>query len=63
MPLLEQIFGMVIEIFGFLNLFGNFFPLVINWARHIPVLSTVLNLPGVSQVADSISGARSGPWV
>ena len=30
-------FGVAMEIFGFLNLFGNFFPLVISWARHMPV--------------------------
>ena len=30
-------FGVAMEIFGFLNLFGNFFPLVIGWARHMPV--------------------------
>jgi hypothetical protein len=35
---LNQIFGILLEMFGFLNLFGNFFPVVISWARHMPVM-------------------------
>mmetsp|Transcript_34569 Transcript_34569/g.35244 ORF Transcript_34569/g.35244 Transcript_34569/m.35244 type:complete len:141 (+) Transcript_34569:120-542(+) len=48
--------GISLEIFGFLNLFGNFLPTVLTVARQIPGLAIVLDLPGVSQTADFIAG-------
>eukprot|EP01041_Mallomonas_annulata_P000533 gene533-1012_t len=48
--------GMGLEIFGFLNLFGNFLPTVLTVARQIPGLSVVLDLPVVSQAVDFIAG-------
>jgi len=50
------IIGMALEIFGFLNLFANFLPTVLTFAREMPVLNKVLNFPGVSQAADFIAG-------
>ena len=48
--------GMLIEGFGFLNLFGNFLPIVISVSRQLPILSTVLNAPGISLVVDYLAG-------
>jgi hypothetical protein len=48
--------GMCLEGFGFLNLFGNFLPTVLSVARQLPVLSSFLDLPVVSQTADFIAG-------
>lgn len=48
--------GMCVEIFGFLNLFGNFLPTVLAVGRQIPILSTVLDFPIVAQAADYIAG-------
>ena len=54
---------MVLEGFGFLNLFGNFLPTVVNFARQIPVLSTILNLPVVAHIVDFVAGkARSAKY-
>jgi hypothetical protein len=51
------IIGIGIEMFGFLNLFGNFLPTVLTVARQIPGLAYVLDLPGVSQLANFITGS------
>jgi len=48
--------GIIIEAFGFLNLFGNFLPTVLIVARQIPILSNFLELPGVSHAADFLVG-------
>lgn len=48
--------GIIIEGFGFLNLFGNFLPTFLTVARQVPILSRILDLPGVSHLADFIVG-------
>ena len=50
------LFGMCLEAFGFLNLFGNFLPTALTVARQIPYLSTILDLPVLSQIVDFIAG-------
>ena len=40
--------GMIIEAYGFIVLFSGFFPVAINFLRRIPVLGSILNLPGIS---------------
>ncbi|CAG8522181.1 26514_t:CDS:2 [Dentiscutata erythropus] len=52
------VLGMVIELFGFLNLFGDFFPVVISFLRKLPVIGSLLNAPGISQVVDKITGSK-----
>ena len=43
--------GMIIEAYGFIVLFSGFFPVAINFLRRIPVLGSILNLPGISSVS------------
>ena len=50
------IIGMAIEIYGFIALFGGFFPMAINVLRVMPVIGTILALPGISNVCDTIVG-------
>eukprot|EP01102_Stenamoeba_stenopodia_P002663 TRINITY_DN12519_c0_g1_i1.p1 TRINITY_DN12519_c0_g1~~TRINITY_DN12519_c0_g1_i1.p1 ORF type:complete len:141 (-),score=30.74 TRINITY_DN12519_c0_g1_i1:30-452(-) len=57
----HPIFGMAIEIFGFINLFGNFFPVVLAFVRRLPYASTILNLPGIKQLADKIASGSHLP--
>uniref|UniRef100_F7EC07 Spexin hormone n=1 Tax=Xenopus tropicalis TaxID=8364 RepID=F7EC07_XENTR len=45
--------GMVLEIYGFFLLFRGFFPVVIGFIRRIPVLGSLLNLPGISSMEGS----------
>lgn len=43
--------GIGIEMFGFVNLFGDFFPVVIAFLRRAPVVGKLLTLPGVRNVS------------
>ena len=53
------IIGMFVETFGFLNLFGSFFPIALGFARRIPYLGDFLNMPGVASIADKIAGGTA----
>jgi len=44
------IVGLLVEVFGFINLFGNSFPWVLLLLRNVPVLGTMLSLPMVAPV-------------
>mmetsp|Transcript_450 Transcript_450/g.1078 ORF Transcript_450/g.1078 Transcript_450/m.1078 type:complete len:148 (-) Transcript_450:1009-1452(-) len=55
--------GMLVELFGFVNLFGSFFPLVLAFLRSLPVVGPVLNMPVISTVADKLSGKPSQSMV
>ncbi|TDL26208.1 Got1-domain-containing protein [Rickenella mellea] len=50
--------GMLVETFGFLNLFGDFFPVILTFLRQLPVIGNVLSLPYIREVADRIAGSR-----
>nr|CCA26423.1 vesicle transporter GOT1Blike protein putative [Albugo laibachii Nc14] len=53
--------GMVLQSFGFLNLFGSFFPVAVAFMRQMPILGTILNLPGIRSVVDRLAGStKSG---
>lgn len=45
------ILGMGLEGFGFINLFGDFFPVVIAFLKRMPVIGKFLTLPGVRHVS------------
>jgi len=48
--------GMLVELFGIVNLFGNFFPYVVAFLRQFPVLGTLLRAPIVDRVVDRLAG-------
>jgi hypothetical protein len=50
------IIGMGLEAFGFMNLFANFLPIALTFAREMPVLRSILNAPGISSAADFVAG-------
>eukprot|EP01128_Nolandella_sp_AFSM9_P012053 TRINITY_DN8917_c0_g1_i1.p1 TRINITY_DN8917_c0_g1~~TRINITY_DN8917_c0_g1_i1.p1 ORF type:complete len:137 (+),score=18.08 TRINITY_DN8917_c0_g1_i1:157-567(+) len=50
------IVGLAVEVFGFVNLFGNFFPLALAFMRRMPVVGTVLSWPYISPLVDRIVG-------
>ncbi|KAH3767334.1 vesicle transporter GOT1B [Pelomyxa schiedti] len=46
--------GILIEAFGFINLFGDFFPIVLSFLRRLPFIGTFLSFPGIKQLIDKI---------
>ncbi|KAI9302271.1 putative GOT1-membrane protein required for ER to Golgi transport, partial [Cunninghamella echinulata] len=44
------IIGMLIEIFGILNLFGDFFPLIFGFLRRLPFIGSLLRNPAIEKV-------------
>jgi hypothetical protein len=51
--------GMCVELYGFFLLFSGFFPVAVNFLRRVPVLGSILNLPGIRSVADRIGESNS----
>ncbi|KAF9028116.1 Got1-domain-containing protein [Hymenopellis radicata] len=50
---------LVVETFGFLNLFGDFFPVIVTFMRQLPFVGTALSLPYVRDVVDRVAGSRT----
>ncbi|XP_076351066.1 vesicle transport protein GOT1B-like [Tachypleus tridentatus] len=57
------IIGMLFETYGFILLFRGFFPVVINFLRRIPVVGTLLYLPFINKVVDSIGNDPTSSMV
>mmetsp|Transcript_12910 Transcript_12910/g.17654 ORF Transcript_12910/g.17654 Transcript_12910/m.17654 type:complete len:139 (+) Transcript_12910:296-712(+) len=53
--------GMILESYGFVLLFSDFFPTVLIFLRRIPVIGPILNLPGVKSVVNKIAPKGSLP--
>eukprot|EP01013_Petalomonas_cantuscygni_P030068 TRINITY_DN55994_c0_g1_i1.p2 TRINITY_DN55994_c0_g1~~TRINITY_DN55994_c0_g1_i1.p2 ORF type:complete len:142 (-),score=13.31 TRINITY_DN55994_c0_g1_i1:70-495(-) len=49
--------GFVVQVFGFVNLFGDFFPLLLRFARTMPGLGTLLTMWPMSVAVDRICNA------
>ncbi|KAI5450827.1 Golgi Transport [Naganishia albida] len=52
------IIGVLIEAVGFMGLFGDFFPVILNFMRQLPVIGTFLSLPYIRGIADRVAGVR-----
>ncbi|KAI8375975.1 Got1-domain-containing protein [Radiomyces spectabilis] len=55
------LFGIIIEVFGILNLFGDFFPLIFSFLRRLPVIGSILNRPALNNFFDRFSSSSSLP--
>lgn len=51
--------GVVVETFGFLNLFGDFFPVILTFLRQLPIIGSALQLPYIRDLADRMAGSRT----
>ncbi|KAI8365288.1 vesicle transport protein [Radiomyces spectabilis] len=52
------IFGFLLEIFGFLNLFGDFFPVIFGFLKRLPIIGPILCHPAISRVLPRESRTR-----
>ncbi|XP_070763756.1 golgi transport 1Bb isoform X1 [Enoplosus armatus] len=53
------IIGVVLEIYGFFLLFRGFFPVAVGFIRRVPVLGSLLALPGISTLVDKIGESNT----
>mmetsp|Transcript_10653 Transcript_10653/g.16517 ORF Transcript_10653/g.16517 Transcript_10653/m.16517 type:complete len:143 (-) Transcript_10653:151-579(-) len=51
--------GMILQVFGFINLFGQFFPIVVSTLRATPVIGNILNLPVIAPIIDKLAGSAN----
>ncbi|KAI5158884.1 vesicle transport protein GOT1B [Manis pentadactyla] len=51
--------GMIFEIYGFFLLFRGFFPVIIGFIRRVPVLGSLLNLPGIRSFVDKVGESNN----
>jgi|TARA_B110000208_G_C11385803_1_gene290457 hypothetical protein len=50
--------GMLLELFSFVMLFHNFLPMLLSWARNMPYIGPLTNLPGVKQCLDRLADLK-----
>jgi len=50
--------GVIVELIGLLNLFGDFFPVILTFLRQLPIFGTLVSLPYIGTVADRMAGTR-----
>eukprot|EP01039_Chlorochromonas_danica_P010466 gene10465-11596_t len=55
--------GICLEAFGFLNLFGNFLPVALSFARQFPYIGAVLDLPMIAPAVDFLAGKTIPKYV
>jgi len=55
------IIGISIEVFGFINLFGDFFPVILGFLRSLPVVGPILRGPYIGPALDRVAGSRQLP--
>ncbi|KAF7640193.1 hypothetical protein Mgra_00000020 [Meloidogyne graminicola] len=53
--------GIIVEIWGFILLFGGFLPTAVNFLRQMPIIGTILNLPGIRQCLDRFAVVHKYP--
>ncbi|EGG14997.1 golgi transport protein 1 [Cavenderia fasciculata] len=54
--------GLIIEAFGFINLFGDAFPIVIAILRKLPVIGNILNHPTVNRWLNKTEAGSELPF-
>uniref|UniRef100_A0A4W6F6F2 Golgi transport 1Bb n=1 Tax=Lates calcarifer TaxID=8187 RepID=A0A4W6F6F2_LATCA len=54
------IIGVILEIYGFFLLFRGFFPVAVGFIRRVPVLGSLLSLPGISTVSITLINNSNG---
>ncbi len=52
------VIGVMLELFGFFSLFGDFIPVVISFCKRMPIIGNVLSLPPVKRVRSTFYHVR-----
>ncbi|ORZ24350.1 vesicle transport protein [Absidia repens] len=55
------IIGMLIELFGIVNLYGDFFPMAFAFLRQLPIIGSILRHPGVEKILSFTSNSPMLP--
>ena len=50
------IVGLLLEGWGFIKIFGSFIPTALSFAKNVPYLSWITEIPGVTNTVDFIAG-------
>ncbi|ODV76379.1 Got1p [Cyberlindnera jadinii NRRL Y-1542] len=53
--------GFIVEAIGILQLFGDFFAVIITFLRSMPIIGPILSNPYIAPTIDRLSGARVLP--
>jgi len=53
--------GILVEMWGFVLLFGGFLPSAVNFLKQMPVIGTILAFPGIRQCVDRIGTVHKYP--
>jgi hypothetical protein len=54
------ILGMILQVYGIIYLFGQFFPIAAQSMKDTPVIGSILSLPAVEQFFASFGGSSGG---
>jgi hypothetical protein len=54
------IFGMILQLYGLVYLFGQFFPIAAQSMKDTPVIGDVLKMPAVERFFDGLSRSAGG---
>lgn len=54
------ILGMILQVYGIIYLFGQFFPIAAQSMKDTPVIGNILSLPAVEQFFASFGGGGGG---
>lgn len=57
----HSFFGFLIESFGILGLFGEFFATMVQFLRSLPYIGPILSHPAVAPIVDKLAGVRVLP--
>ncbi|EMR09596.1 hypothetical protein PNEG_02180 [Pneumocystis murina B123] len=57
----KPFFGFIIETFGFINLFGNFFPIIISFLTQFPIIGHILRISFIKKILDRVIGIYQIP--
>lgn len=53
--------GFIVESIGIIGLFGDFFGIIVQFLRSLPIIGPILSNPVVAPIVDKLAGVRVLP--